>query len=188
MADAEIDGSEAGFEAVEARDGIDYALRTIQQTQVQFSLMADSKANIMITVCSVVITVSLTQLQRPGLLLPLLTLDVFTAVALVAALLCVLPSRGATGRGEVAKPGSPSWNPLFFMYFQHLTLPEFEKELATRISPRSELYRSLARDIYNQGVVLGRKKYRWLRLSYLSFMTGLLLSPVMGLLGLAAGI
>jgi hypothetical protein len=43
----------------------DNVLRTVQQTQVEFSAMAHTKASIMITVCSIVLTVGITRFQDP---------------------------------------------------------------------------------------------------------------------------
>ncbi len=168
--------SDAEVKQIEARTQVDYALSTLQQNQVQFSLMADAKANIMITVCSIVISVSLTQLRRSGFLLPLLTLDLFTAVSLVSALLCVIPTRKVPRRvdGEV-DTASPLFNPLFFLHFQHMPRAEFVNLVAARLADTQALYRSLLLDIYDQGIVLARSKYRYLRASYVSFLLGLVL-------------
>jgi hypothetical protein len=161
---------------LESRSGIDYALRTLAQGQLHLSAMADAKANIMITVCSIVISASLTQLHRPAFRAPLLTLDAFTAVALLSALLCVLPGRWVPRRpdGGVDRD-SPRFNPLFFMHFRYLSPDEFEAEIGRRFADTAGLYRSLVRDIYEQGLVLARSKYRYLRASYASFIAGLLL-------------
>jgi hypothetical protein len=40
----------------------------------------------------------------------------------------------------------------------------------------SELYQAQVREIYTLGVFLARKKYRFLRLAYLTFLGGLLIS------------
>lgn len=167
------DTSTDPFPGFDNRSGVDYALRTIQQSQVQFSLMADTKANIMITVCSIVISASLTQLHRPLFLKPLITLDLFTAIALIAALMCVLPSRRFPQlRNGSIDVKSPTFNPLFFLHFQHLQLDEFEKQIAERFADSGKLYQSLVRDIYGQGLVLATKKYRFLRVSYIAFIMG----------------
>ena len=163
------------FDVIGSRSGIDYALRTVQQSQVQFSLMADNKANIMITVCSLVLSASITQLHRSTVLVPLLVLDVFTAIALVCALFCVLPSR----RGPPMRKGEvdvehPGFNPLFFLHFHALSPDAYERELEKRFESSGELYRSLARDIHAGGRVLAESKYRWLRWSYFAFIAGLL--------------
>ncbi len=77
--------------------------------------------------------------------------------------------------GSIDK-SSKSFNPLFFLHFQYLTREEFEQAVANRFADNALLYRSLAKDIYAQGVALGRTKYRFLRYSYLSFLAGLLIS------------
>ena len=163
------------FDDLEPRSGIDYALRTVQQSQVQFSLMADTKANIMITVCSIVISVALTQLDQPRAQLPLLILSGFTVVSLVAALLCVLPSRRLPamkdGKADISSAG---FNPLFFLHFQHVSRDEYEAEMERRLQDKGELYRMLVQDIYYGGVALAQTKFRLLRVSYLSFMVGLI--------------
>src|SRR5262245_12805999 len=106
--------------------------------------MADAKASLMITISSVVISVSLTQLRKQAFVEPLLVLDLFTAAALISALLCALPWRSvprrADGRVDVA---SPAFNPLFFLHFQYLSLAEFEAELVNRLSDDARLYESL---------------------------------------------
>lgn len=167
----------SAFDSLDARSGIDYALRTMQQSQVQFSLMADAKSNIMITVCSIVVSASLTQIHRPEFRAPLIVLDAFTIVALIAALLCVLPSRRRpeSSNGEIDR-SAETFNPLFFMHFRHLSLGQFQEELARAFATNGELYRSLSRDIYETGRVLADSKFRLLRISYISFMIGLVAS------------
>jgi hypothetical protein len=130
----------------------------------------------MITVCSIVISVSLTQLHRPAFRMPLVALDLFTAIALLAALLCVMPARRVPRRADGSiDRASPLFNPLFFLHFRHLSQDEFEAEIGRRFADGPSLYRTLLRDIYQQGVVLARTKYRFLRASYASFIAGLLL-------------
>ncbi len=51
--------SESIFDAVKARSSVDYLVRTQQQLLMQQNAMADTKANIMITASSIVITISL---------------------------------------------------------------------------------------------------------------------------------
>ncbi len=180
-------GASRALDATDSRTGIDYALRTIQQSQVQFSLMADTKASIMMTVCSIVISASLTRLDRAGWWLPLIVLDVFTVIALVAALVCVLPSTRRPPMKEGAVDvASPGFNPFFFMHFRHLTRAEFEHEFWSRVARPSDLYHVILGDIYAAGCVIAQAKYRYLRFSYLSFMAGLIAALAALFLQLAA--
>lgn len=80
------------FASVRSRGTLDYALRTIQQTQHQMSSMADTKASIMITVCSIVSTVGITRFESSTPRWPLVILIVSVLTALFFAVLAVLPS------------------------------------------------------------------------------------------------
>jgi hypothetical protein len=68
---------------------------------------------------------------------------------------------------------SASWfNLFFFGHFTELPRERFEEMLAEVGSDDAQIYGMLARDIYGQGLVLARKKYRMLRWSYMSFLLG----------------
>jgi hypothetical protein len=157
----------------------DNVLRTVQQTQVQFSAMADTKASIMITVCSIVLTVGITRFQDPILRWPLVGLTVCTLFALLFAILAVLPSlrypRDGAGEVDVLSPG---FNLLFFGHFSHLSRDRFESLLDSMMRDEAEIYRMIARDLYGQGVVLGQKKYRMLRYSYVVFLLGIVITAI----------
>jgi len=157
----------------------DNVLRTVQQTQVQFSAMADTKASIMITVCSIVLTVGITRFQDPILRWPLVGLTVCTLLALLFAILAVLPSlrypRDGAGAVDIF---SPSFNLLFFGHFSHLSRDRFESLLDSMMRDDAEIYRMIARDLYGQGVVLAHKEYRMLRYSYVVFLLGVVITAI----------
>ena len=66
-------------------------------------------------------------------------------------------------------------NLLFFGNFYKMGLDEYMEGMLKMMDDYDFLYRSLIRDIYHQGVVLG-KKYQLLRMSYSVFMFGLVIS------------
>lgn len=175
---AEVAGREAGasgrFADVRSRGTLDYALRTVQQTQNQMASMADTKASIMITVCSIVSTIGITRFDMATQRGPLLILIVGVLTALLFALLAVLPSlaapRTSDGRLDVE---SSSFNLFFFGHFAHLPRERFEAMLADVAQEDARIYAMLARDIYGQGIVLARRKYRMLRWSYIVFFAGM---------------
>jgi len=86
------------FAHIPERNTSDNMLRTAQQHHVQLSTMADTKANIIITVSSIVLTLSLGKLDQPQLRNSVLTLTVFTLLALLLAILAVLPKYRPVGR------------------------------------------------------------------------------------------
>src|SRR5690348_1937973 len=88
---AEAPPAANAFGAVPERNTGDNMLRTAQQHHVQLSVMADVKANIIITVSSIVLTMTLGRLNDPALRVSAVTLLVFTTIALLLAILAVLP-------------------------------------------------------------------------------------------------
>lgn len=172
-------GDERRFATVKSHAALDYALRTVQQSQVHMSSMADAKANILITVCSIVLTLGITQLGSPLLRWPLAILTATTLVSLLLAILAVLPAdrwpRTATGEVDV---DAPWFNLLFFGHFARLPRDRFEKMLEEMMHDDTRLYTMIARDIYGQGLVLGQKKYRLLRWSYLVFLVGVFTTSI----------
>jgi hypothetical protein len=167
-------GSTSPFAEVRSRGTLDYALRTIQQTQNQMASMADTKASIMITVCSIVSTLGITRFDMTTHRWPLLILIFGVLTALLFALLAVLPSLAAprTRDGRLDVDAS-SFNLFFFGHFANLPREHFEAMLADVAREDAAIYAMLARDIYGQGIVLARRKYRMLRWSYVVFFAGM---------------
>jgi hypothetical protein len=174
------------FDGVVGRGTLDYALRTIQQGQTQLSSMADTKASIMITVCSIVLTMGITRFDAPALRWPLLAMVTSISLSLLFAVLAVLPSltapRARDGSLDVDAPG---FNVFFFGHFAELPRERFEAMLAEVARDDGRIYATIARDIYGQGMVLQHRKYRMLRWSYLVFFVGIVATAVSALVALA---
>lgn len=66
-------------------------------------------------------------------------------------------------------------NLLFFGNFYRMSYEEYDKGMKEMMNDRDFLYGSLTRDVYSQGIVLGRK-YRLLRTGYNVFMFGIVIS------------
>jgi hypothetical protein len=168
------DAAAVPFEGLRGTPTLDSAFRTVLQTQTQLSSMADTKASIMITVCSIVLTVGITRFESPILRWPLVLLTAGTLCSLLFAILAVLPSIGFPRRRDGGVDvDSPGFNLFFFGHFAQLPRGRFEGLLDELARDDGRLYAMLARDIYGQGVVLAQKKYRLLRWSYLVFLAGL---------------
>lgn len=169
-----VTDSSERFADVRGRNTLDYALRTVQQTQSGMSAMADTKASIMITVCSIVLTIGISRFDTPSLRWPLAILTGSILVALLCAVLAVLPSFIAPHRNDgTLDVDAPWFNLLFFGHFTELPRDRFEDMLAELAGDDARIYAMLARDIYGQGIVLARRKFRLLRWSYLLFFAGI---------------
>ena len=164
----------AAFARIPERNTGDNLLRTAQQHHVALSGMADTKANIIITVSSIVLTLSLGRMNDPDLRVSVLILAGFTLVALLLAILAVLPKyRPLKLRNGDIPPG---FNLLFFGHFAELPRERFLTEMAHALQPDGSPYATWANDVYSLGVYLAHHKYRYLRYSYLFFLAGFVLA------------
>jgi hypothetical protein len=169
--------SSGRFSAVPERNTGDNILRTAQQVQVQLSMMADTKANIVITVSSIVLTLSLGRVNDPDLGAGAITLSLFTMLALLLAILAVVPKyRPLRLRDRTRLP--THFNLLFFGHFAELSLDEYLDHMSRTLKPDGSIYEAQVKDLYGQGRYLAHHKYRYLRLSYLFFLTGFLLATL----------
>lgn len=165
------------YAAIPERNTGDVMLRTTQQHHVALSTMADTKANIIITVSSIVLTLSLGKMDNIALRSSLLVLAGFTLLALLLAILAVLPKYRPLRLHKDA-PLPAHFNLLFFGHFSELDADRFQREIAHSLAADGSVYRSMTHDIYSLGSYLAHHKYRYLRLSYLSFLTGFVLATV----------
>ena len=167
----ESDTPDRRFAAVPERNTGDVLLRTTQQPHVQLSVMADTKANILITVSSIVLTLVLGKLDEATLRPAMLTLGGFILVALLLAVVAVLPKYRPLRLG----PGEElpaNFNLLFFGHFSELSKERFLLGIAEEMKADGSVYETMARDVYAIGYYLAHYKYRFLRLSYLFFLGG----------------
>ena len=129
----EIPSVADAFSRIPERNTGDAMLRTAQQHHVALSSMADTKANIIITVSSIVLTLSLGRIGDPSLRPAVQTLAAFTLVSLFFAILAVLPKHRSLRIGPGAFP--PDFNLLFFGHFADLPRERFLREVATAMKP-----------------------------------------------------
>ena len=156
---------------------IDHMLRTTRMHHVQLSSMADVKASMLLTIASVVITLSASQVMKPGFLWPAFILIAFCLVTIVLAAYAVMPKLPVLLQPESAPEiGSPFFNLLFFGDFVRLEYDEFEAAMEETLNDHSRSYQAQVRELYTLGVFLATKKYRFIRLAYVSFIVGLIVS------------
>jgi len=163
------------FAEVPERGSSDHMLRLVQQHHVMLSMMADTKANIIITVASIELTLALGRMSTGEMYLGLVVLAAFTMLALLLAILAVLPKYRRVGRHTGPLP--PHFNVLFFGHFAALDQQRFLAEMSQAMMPGSA-YETVVRDVYSLGLYLAHHKYPYLRLSYLFFLAGFLLACV----------
>jgi small-conductance mechanosensitive channel len=158
---------------------INYLLQQTRVHHMQLSTMADLKANMLLTMASIVVTLAAPQVMKAGSQLPLVVLIGLSLLTILLAAYAVMPKLSFTGReANLSDVQSPQFNLLFFGDFTGMTYAQFEAEMERVMNDPSLVYQAQVREIYTLGVFLARKKYRFLRLAYTTFILGLFASIV----------
>lgn len=155
--------------------GVETMFRLTSKNHLDLSNMADNKANIMISINSIILSVIVSVLIRkleeyPHLIAPTLIMTIVCLTTIVFAILATRPnvSKGKFTRDDI---NNKKTNLLFFGNFHSMSLQDYEWGMKEMIKDPDYIYSSLIRDIYFLGAVLG-KKYKMLRIAYTFFMFG----------------
>lgn len=161
--------------------GIQTMLRLTSENHLRLSDMADGKANILISVNAIIISVILSVLIRKlevdtYLTIPTILFLISSVATIIIAILATMP-KISEGRFTKSDVMNKSANLLFFGNFYKTSLPEYEWGMDVMMKDKDYLYGSLVKDIHHLGVVLGRK-YKLIRLAYMVFMIGIIVSVI----------
>ena len=168
--------------------GIQTMLRLTSANHLRLSEMADRKANILISVNSIIISVLLIHklTAESYLLIPTVIFVTSAVTVIVISILATRPkiSGGSFRMSEVKEKKT---NLLFFGNFYKATYDEYNEAMSEMMLDTNYLYNTLIRDIHSLGVVLGRK-YELIRLAYNVFMIGIIISVLaFGIAAINAG-
>ena len=139
-----------------------HLVRTTQQIHVQLSAMADHKASILMGATFVIFTITIGQARTADPPIPLLILGASAFFSAVFAVLAILPATHYRKVGPI--------NLLFFGSFTRLQQEEYLDAVVDHLGADETIYRTMARDIYQNGLVLERMKYRMLGYAYRIFL------------------
>lgn len=161
--------------------GIQTMLRLASQNHLDLSEMADRKANILISVNSIIISVILSVLVRRLEVDTYLTVPaiVFLTSSLLTIIVSILATRPKVTEGNFSREDviNKKTNLLFFGNFYKASLEEYEWAMSTIMKDQDYLYGVLIKDVHQLGVILARK-YKLIRLAYNIFMIGLTVSVI----------
>lgn len=158
--------------------GIETMFKVTSRNQINLSSIADSKANLMISVNSIIISaiffIFKNIMDVPHFIIPCIILLIVCLVTITYSVLATRPivTAGTFSQEDIKKKRV---NLLFFGNFHRMDLSDYSKALTGMMTDYDELYDGLIKDQYYLGKVLG-KKYRFLRISYTIFMFGLIFS------------
>lgn len=163
--------------------GIQTLFRNTSRNHYTLNQMVDGKANIMITVNSIILSLILggsmgnfaeAQLVR---YIPFFVLGGVNIVSIIFAVLAITPvkTQGNFTEDEVR---NKQGNLLYFGNFHNMSYRDFEWGFLQMLNDKDYLYSSMIRDYYYQAQGLGRK-YRLIRGSLYVFFIGLSLAMAM---------
>ena len=161
--------------------GIQTFYRTALRNHIKLSDIADTKANILLSVNAIIISLVLANLiskldTNPYLVYPT---AIFTLSSVISMILSIIATRPNVTSGEFTKEDviNKNVNLTFFGNFHKMKLEEFEWAISELLKDKDYVYNSLTKDLYFLGKVLERK-YRILRITYSIFMTGIIISVI----------
>lgn len=161
--------------------GIETMFRLTSANNQRLSDMADNKAHILVTVNSIILSAVISLLLRKLDANPHLAIATYMilTVSVLTIIFSILATRPAVNKGTFTTEEikNKKVNLLFFGNFYKMSLEDYTAGMRQVMEDRDFLYGSLIKDVYGQGIAVGRK-YRLLRISYNIFMFGLIISVI----------
>ncbi|WP_416441093.1 Pycsar system effector family protein [Leeuwenhoekiella sp. A16] len=163
--------------------GVQTLYRTTLRNHIKLSDIADTKANILLSVNAIIISLALAnvipKLDSPSnrhLMIPTLILVLFSVASIILSIMSTRPNvtTGEFTREQVMKK---EVNILFFGNFHKMAYDQYQWAINELIHDKDTIYEALTKDLYLLGIVLN-KKYMLLRKTYTIFMTGIIASVV----------
>jgi hypothetical protein len=153
------------------------------RNHINLSAIADQKANIMISVNAIMISVIISVLSyrnitetSPMIIMPAV---IFVTTGLTSLICAVLSARPKVTR--INTKGMPmeemQKNIVFFGSFVNLNLDQYEEAVDAMFRDSELIYGNMVRDLYFLGKVLDQK-YKYLAMSYDVFMVGFVVTVI----------
>ena len=175
--DAGIPRKFQGIERKIPGSAIQTFFRSNYRNHINLSNIADGKANIMISVNSILISVLITVLTyrnvaetNPVILMPIVIFLLTGLASFIFAVLSARPKVTSLLHKNMSKDKIKK-NIVFFGNFVNLDLDQYEEAMDAMFRDSELIYGNMTRDLYYLGKVLD-KKYRFLTVSYTIFMIG----------------
>jgi len=170
--------------------GVETLYRANYRNHINLSAIADGKANMMISLNTIILSVIITisgagftisenfLIQQLQFVLPVVILILGATLSVVFAILSARPTVTSKEKDEKIEDKDLYKDSfLYFGNFLNLGKSGFTTYLNRLKSNQGQLYDSMSKDIYNLGKVLN-KKYKLLNYSYNCFMIGLIISVI----------
>ncbi len=159
--------------------GVETMFRSSYRVQMDLTALADSKANIMITINGLILSIILASISpkidsNPFLVVPTTIVLLTCVISIVYAVLAAVP-RVTSSNVTRKQVLSNQANLLFFGNFAGLRRSEFVDIMKEVLKEPDRVYHNMMNDLYGIGIVL-KRKFHLLRISYVTFMIGIIVS------------
>tara|TARA_B100002049_G_scaffold18336_1_gene12458 strand:- start:1821 stop:3005 length:1185 start_codon:yes stop_codon:yes gene_type:complete len=157
--------------------------RTTLRNHIKLSDIADTKANILLSVNAIIISLALANIipkldaaSNRHLMIPTLIMVCFCVASIVLSIMSTKPN---VTSGEFTKEQvkNREVNVLFFGNFHQMQFDQYNWAINEILKDKDYVYEALTKDLYYLGIVLNRK-YKILRWTYTIFMTGIIISVI----------
>lgn len=163
--------------------GIDTLFRVTLGNHTRLSGIADSKANILLSVNAIIISIALSSIipkldspKNAHLVVPTFIMLMSSVITIIFAILSTRPkvTSGFFTRDDVE---AKKVNLMFFGNFYKMPLEDYDWAMNEMMKDRDYLYLTMIKDLYYLGLVLQRK-YNLLRIAYNFFMFGIIITVI----------
>ena len=181
----EKERQKAKFKAHYKNDNPERSIQTLfrvaLRNHIKLSDIADTKANILLSVNAIIVSLALANIipkldnpENQHLMMPTLVLIAFSVASILLSILSTRPNV-TSGQFTKEQVKSRSVNILFFGNFHKMSFENYLWGINEIIDDKDYVYEALTKDLYLLGVVLARK-YKLLRWTYTIFSIGIIVS------------
>lgn len=180
---AKKEALKAKFKSESPDRGIQTLFRVTLKNHITLSDIADTKANILLSVNAIIISLALSnlipKLDNPSNDYLIYPTAIFVLFSVASMIMAVLATRPNVTSGEFTHEDvlQKKVNLLFFGNFHKMSLTDYEWAINELVKDKDYIYSSLTKDLYFLGKVLNRK-YMLLRWTYTIFMIGMIISVI----------
>ena len=158
--------------------GVETMFRSVYGVQIALTGLADNKANMMISINGIIMSIIIASVApkldaNPWLLMPTTVLLLGNLVSLVYAVMAARP-RISRPAFDPSAPRRSEGNLLFFGTFANMREDNYVLAMEQLMEDKTLVYQAMIRNIYGLGSVLYRK-FVLLQYAYTSFMVALVL-------------
>ena len=180
--DDQLTKKEKDKDAIATGRGKETLFRVSARNQIELIAIADNKANIIIGINAILISVIIalfgsdytfgteSVMENDAILYPFSILLVFSLVSCSLAIFAAKPVIIRDLKGQ-----KKTRSVLFFDLSSQITLEEYMADMRQLLSSKKDTYDQMMIEMYSNGQVL-KRKYSFLRVAYLLFMIGFILS------------